>query len=320
MNTEIIEHKNTSTMMMDSEAIESFKDMAQLMCKSTVSLPEHFKNKPADCLAVVMQSAQWRMNPFVVAQKTHVINGTLGYEAQLVNAVVSSSTAIDGRFKYEYQGERADWKPKFTKESRNGKDYWKTQFSEKAAVRVGAVLAGEEDITWGEWVYPCDQTIFNSPLWRTNPKQQAGYLAVKFWTRFYTPDVLLGVYTPDELEEAQIKDITPPKEQQEQKTGGAMERLQNASKKRKNKPKKSKQGDSKGESEKVEPEAAEEPEMDESKVIFGEFMQSMDECRNMDDLNQQATAIESNGRFNEHQLNSLRKIYTENKNRIEGYE
>ena len=40
------------------------------------------------------------MNPFAVAQKTHVVNGSLGYEAQLVNAVVQASGAIDGRFHY----------------------------------------------------------------------------------------------------------------------------------------------------------------------------------------------------------------------------
>lgn len=212
-------------MMMDSNAVSSYKEMAKLMAQAQVQVPDHFKGKPADCLAVVMQAAQWQMNPFVVAQKTHVINGTLGYEAQLVNSVVSSSNAIVGRFHYEYQGTREDWKPKMRKEVKNGKDVWKPEFSENACVRVGAVLAGESEITWGEWVYPCDQSVFNSPLWRTNPKQQAGYLAVKFWARFYTPDVIMGAYTPDELHEAGMKDITPPPAQQKPKS--VFDRLQN---------------------------------------------------------------------------------------------
>ncbi|VFS64074.1 RecT family [Kluyvera cryocrescens] len=61
------------------------------MADSKATVPAHLAGKPADCLAVTMQAAQWGMNPFAVAQKTHVVNGTLGYEAQLVNAVVSSS-------------------------------------------------------------------------------------------------------------------------------------------------------------------------------------------------------------------------------------
>lgn len=230
----IQQHSTTSTMMLDSRAVESYKDMAKLMAQAQVQVPDHLKGKPADCLAVVLQAAQWQMNPFVVAQKTHVINGTLGYEAQLVNAVVSSSNAINGRFKYEYQGSREDWKPKWSKEMRGNKEVWKPQFSANAAVRVGAVLTGESDITWGEWVYPCDQTIFNSPLWRTNPKQQAGYLAVKFWARFFTPDVLLGAYTPDELHEAnQMRDINP--EPAQQAKSKVMERLQSATKTQKSK-------------------------------------------------------------------------------------
>ncbi|MDH8045814.1 recombinase RecT, partial [Klebsiella pneumoniae] len=57
-------------------------------------------------LAVTMQAAQWGMNPFAVAQKTHVVNGTLGYEAQLVNAVVSSSNLLATRLNYKWDG---DW-------------------------------------------------------------------------------------------------------------------------------------------------------------------------------------------------------------------
>jgi hypothetical protein len=44
-------------------------------------------------MAIVMQAMQWGMNPYAVAQKTHLVNGVLGYEAQLVNAVIASSSA-----------------------------------------------------------------------------------------------------------------------------------------------------------------------------------------------------------------------------------
>ncbi|KAL8195943.1 UNVERIFIED_CONTAM: hypothetical protein K2H54_000295 [Gekko kuhli] len=50
------------------------------------------------------EALQWGMNPFPVAQKTHLVKGVLGYEAQLVNAVVVNSGAIKGRFEYEFFG------------------------------------------------------------------------------------------------------------------------------------------------------------------------------------------------------------------------
>ena len=52
----------------------------------------------------------------------------------------------------------------------------------------------------------------NSPLWEQDPRQQLAYLCVKRWARLNAPDVLLGVYTPDELQETAPRverDITP---------------------------------------------------------------------------------------------------------------
>jgi len=149
-----------------------------MMAKSSVTVPDHLKGKPADCMAIAMQAMQWGMNPFAVAQKTHIVSGRLGYEAQLVNAVVQQSNAIRGAFSYEFQGS-----------------------GDALECRVGAVLRGESEVTWGEWLRSGSVTTKNSPLWKVNPKQQLGYLQVKNWARLYAPGAILGVYTPDELEQ-----------------------------------------------------------------------------------------------------------------------
>lgn len=135
---------------------------------------------------------------YAVAQKTHLVNGVLGYEAQLVNAVISSSSAIQGRFHYEYGG---DWEK--IAGQKDGRDELGLY------IRVGAVLRGESDITWGEPIYLSDITTRNSPLWKTAPKQQIAYLAVKYWARLYCPEVILGVYSPDEVEPRAEKEINP---------------------------------------------------------------------------------------------------------------
>lgn len=172
---------HTANMLMSPQIMGQIQAFAEVMATGRSTVPKHLQGNMGDCMAVTMQAAQWGMNPFAVAQKTHVVSGTLGYEAQLVNAVISSSRAIKGRFKYEYGGD------------------WQKETSRDAWVRVGAVLAGEAEITWGEPLYPHMVTTKNSPLWKTQPKQQAAYLAVKYWSRMYCPDVILGVYTSDEL-------------------------------------------------------------------------------------------------------------------------
>ncbi|MFP1891040.1 RecT family recombinase [Lonsdalea quercina] len=204
MNNEIIQapsnEADTKTAIFSPSGLQKLQAFAEVMAQGRTTVPAHLAGKPADCLAVALQAAQWGMNPFAVAQKTHLVNGTLGYEAQLVNAVVTSSNAVQGRFKYEYGGDWARIAGQTTDRDESG-----------LFVQVGAVLRGETEVTWGEPLYLVEVVTRNSPLWKSKPQQQLGYLAVKYWARLYTPDVILGVYTPDEFEQKPRveRDITP---------------------------------------------------------------------------------------------------------------
>lgn len=189
----------TAAAIFSPEGMDRLVRFATLMADSKATVPQHLAGKPSDCLAVTMQAAQWGMNPFAVAQKTHVVNGTLGYEAQLVNAVVSSSNLLSTRLNYRWDG---DW----------SKVNGKSDKSPSLTVTVSAVLKGEtepRELT----ISMAQAGVRNSPLWEQDPRQQLAYLCVKRWARLHAPDVLLGVYTPDELQEATSRverDITPP--------------------------------------------------------------------------------------------------------------
>lgn len=176
-----------NALMMNPEAMDRVLRMADLMASGKSTIPKHLQDNPADCAAVILQAMQWNMLPHVVAQKTHLVNGTLGYEAQLVNAVVQASNTITGRFHYEYKGT-----------------------SPNLECRVGAVIRGENELTWGNWLNESKVTTKNSPLWKVNPPQQMGYLQVKNWARLYCPGAILGVYSVDELiEPAPPRDMGP---------------------------------------------------------------------------------------------------------------
>lgn len=206
----------------NADSMNSLIKFADLMSQGAVALPEHLRNKPADCMAIAMQAAQWGMNPYAVAQKTHIVNGQLGYEAQLVNAVVSSSRSIVGRFKYEAIGDWSKWQyqqKNVTMSGKGGSTYQKKVHGgineQGLGVRVGAVLAGETEVTWDDVVYIAPVVNRNSPLWESRPLQQLKYLALKYWARIYAPDVILGVYDKEELEsfdEKQERDITPQRD------------------------------------------------------------------------------------------------------------
>lgn len=98
-------HCDLATLMFNPEVMTRLERFAELMATGKSTVPNHLRGSPGDCLAVTIQAMQWGMNPHAVAQKTHIVNGTLGYEAQLVNAVINTMAPTKERLHYEWFGE-----------------------------------------------------------------------------------------------------------------------------------------------------------------------------------------------------------------------
>lgn len=186
-------------------AFDRVQAFATLMAKGSVTVPRHLAGNMGDCMAITIQALGWKMNPFAVAQKTHLSqSGALGYEAQLVSAALVSSGAIQGEPDYEAIG---DWsqvlgKVEERKSDKGGKYYVATYTKadeQGLGVIVKATLRGESKprllTVMMTQAYPRFST-----QWATDPFQQLCYLAVRKWGRLHSPGAILGVYTPDELD------------------------------------------------------------------------------------------------------------------------
>lgn len=189
----------------DVSMIDRIQRLAEIMASGKTTVPTHLRGSVGDCFAVCMQAMQWGMNPFAVAQKTHLVNGALGYEAQLVAAVINNSRVVADRFRFEWFGPWDRVVGKYaTKRNEQGKEYrtpsWTMSDEEGCGVRVSATLRGEREPRVLELLLS-QARVRNSSLWADDPKQQLAYLAQKKWARLYAPDVILGVYTPDEFEQ-----------------------------------------------------------------------------------------------------------------------
>lgn len=208
------------SMVMDGAVMDRAMSLARVMASGRATVPKHLQNNEGDCLAVIMQSMQWGMNPFAVAQKTNLVNGTLGYEGQLVNAVINNSGVTKDRLNFEWFGSWEKIVGKFkTIESKkqfddhgHPKKYmvpdWTPADEQGLGVRVWATIKGETQPRVLELLMTQARTR-NSTLWAEDPKQQIAYLAERRWGRLHTPDVLLGVYVTDELEFVAPKDMGP---------------------------------------------------------------------------------------------------------------
>lgn len=162
-------------------------EFAKLMSAGNIAVPKHLRENPGACLAVCVQAHEWKMSPFSVANKSYSVNDRLAYEAQLVYAVILRRAPIRGRFKVSYSGEGGDRRCKVI-----------------ATLTDGGTVDYESPKTK-------DIPVKNSPLWKSDPDQQLFYYTVRACCRRHFPDVLLGVYTPEEIEhsEPQVRNVTP---------------------------------------------------------------------------------------------------------------
>lgn len=190
-------------MMQDGDLMGRMIKFAELMATGKATIPAELRNV-GDCLAITMQAMNWKMNPFSVAQKTFFISGKIGYEAQLVAAAIGGSGAVTGAFQFEWFGPWEKVVGKFEIKKGEKGEYrvpgWKLADEEGIGIRCWATLRGEDEPRVLELLLAQARTR-NSTLWADDPKQQLAYLAQKRWARLYAPGVILGVYTPDELEQ-----------------------------------------------------------------------------------------------------------------------
>lgn len=205
-NLPAVSAASSGALLMDATSMDRLERIAELMASGKTTVPQHLRASKGDCFAIALQSMQWGMNPFAVAQKTHLVNGTLGYEAQLVAAVINSSGLVTDRFQFDWYGPWEKVIGKFSIKKGDKGEYrvpgWNLADEEGCGVRVWATLRGEANPRTLELLLAQARTR-NSTLWADDPKQQLAYLAQKRWARLFAPDVILGVYSADELQEPQ---------------------------------------------------------------------------------------------------------------------
>lgn len=161
---------------------------AEVMCRADIALPKHLRGNAGACMAVSLQALDWQMNPFAVASKSYSVNGTIAYEAQLIIAVINTRSGIEGRLEYSFEGEGGD----------------------RVCIASGKLDGKVLEVRSPKFK---DITPKNSPLWKSDPDQQHCYYTGRSWGRRHTPEVILGVYDRDEVEEFRgpdnARDVTP---------------------------------------------------------------------------------------------------------------
>lgn len=165
-------------------------DMAMLhqfaivMSAAGTAVPAHLRGEARVglCMSVAAMAIRTKSDPFLLAQKTYVVNDKLAFESQVIHALIEQSGYMARRLRDRLIGE-----------------------GDNLQCEITGWIKGEEE----PFVYLSpkikDIATKNSPLWKSKPSLQLFYNASRDWARKYLPEVMIGIYSNDELEDAAPK-------------------------------------------------------------------------------------------------------------------
>lgn len=153
-------------------------DFAKLMSIADKAVPRHLRLNAGACLRIVFQAVEWRMSPWAVADKSYEVNDRIAYESQLIHAVIEARAPLRERLTAIFTGEGAD-----------------------RACEIHGTFTDGSVRTYRTPLFK-DIRPKNSPLWVNDPDQQLFYYATRAWSRRWCPDVIMGLYTKEELQAA----------------------------------------------------------------------------------------------------------------------
>lgn len=188
-NNQIRVINNSKDALIPKDIHEATK-LAEIMSIARL-VPNHLQDNIGDCLMVIMQAQRWGMDAFSVAQCTSVVRGKLCFEGKLVAAALYATGAIDGSLDYKFHGE--------------GKDKSITITGRRRGSSVDQKVTGHLQQWRNE----------KNEHWNSSPEDMLIYRGTRQWARRFAPEVLLGAYTPDEIDNyeepinATVIDVTP---------------------------------------------------------------------------------------------------------------
>lgn len=173
---------NNLSIFESAEKWELATKMAASLAKSTI-VPKEFQNNANNALIAIEMASRLRTSPLMVMQHLYVVYGRPSWSAQYVIAMINGSGKYDMELQFE---EKADAK---------GNPYSCMCWTEKDGRKVtGPVVT--MDLAKAEGWY--DK---NNSKWKTMPQMMLRYRAASFFGRMNCPDLMMGMYTREEVEE-----------------------------------------------------------------------------------------------------------------------
>lgn len=171
------------------KSVDMIYKYSEILSKSQV-VPEHYRNKPADCFVALQRAMDLGINVNYFMEKSYILRGKIGMHAELMINLANKSGLLKSPIYYKEEGEGRNKKVTAFADLKNG---------HKASYTFSYITAEKEGYT-------------KNSKYQTMPELMLRYRAATLLIRLHIPEALGGLYTIDELEDMRAAEMKEVKE------------------------------------------------------------------------------------------------------------
>lgn len=157
------------------------KNMAAYLAASTI-VPKDYQKNEANCLVALEMAVRIGTSPLIVMQNLDIIYGRPSWRAQYIIAMINGSGKYDIELQYDQK-------------EKNGKPFSCQCWTMKDGRKVSGPVIDMDMVKAEQWI---DK---NGSKWKTMPQIMLMYRAASFFGRLNCPELIMGLYSDDEVKE-----------------------------------------------------------------------------------------------------------------------
>ena len=170
--------------------------MAKALSESTI-VPRTYQNNPSNCLIAIEQAQRMSISPLMVMQNLYAIQGNPSWSSKFLIASINASKKFDIELQYDETKDK------------DGKPYSCVAWTMKNGRRVEGMEVNMQMAKDEGWLGK------NGSKWKTMPQLMLRYRAASFFSSLNCPELTMGIYTKEEIEDGDFKEY-PLETMQEQ--------------------------------------------------------------------------------------------------------
>lgn len=166
---------------------------AQAFASSTM-VPAEYRDNPSNCMIAIEMAMRTRSSVFATMQSLAIVKGRPSFSAQfLIGCLNACGKYSPLRFEEIGGPKDKEWAVRaYATEIKTGEKLYGAWISRDMAIKEG-------------WWSKKDKGGNEISKWQTMPEQMFRYRAAAFFVRVYAPEISLGMYTTDELQDIEAE-------------------------------------------------------------------------------------------------------------------